>query len=115
MTNKELQEKTAKELQQDPKLVEFVIKHFWDSFRYYITHPELSKKGILINTFLKFKLRKKFIQEKTDQMENNFYKTPGQEMKLKVHKTILQNLENLTKCQDNQASKEEKNQQEKPQ
>jgi len=46
---------TNKELLDIPKeKIEFVINHFWDTLRYYITHPLEAGRGIKVDTFLRF-------------------------------------------------------------
>jgi len=39
----------AEETGLSKKQVDYIIKNFWDSIRYYLTHPLEAKAGILIN------------------------------------------------------------------
>ena len=46
---------TYKELKHIPKKkIDYIINHFWETLRYFITHPLETKKGIKIDGFLKF-------------------------------------------------------------
>ena len=52
---------TSKELGMSEQQVQFIVKTFWDSLRYFLARPLLTKLGILINFFGNFTVRKRAI------------------------------------------------------
>lgn len=54
MTQKELTQLAADELGYDVELIDFVIKNFYKTLRYYLSRPWLCRSGIKVITFIKF-------------------------------------------------------------
>ena len=61
-------------------------KHFWESIRYFLSHPLETKKGILISKFLKIfpKQESLYMAEKTAKVE--FFKELFNEWKRQTEK-----------------------------
>lgn len=50
---------TAEELEISEELVLFTINKFFNTLRYFLKNPELTKRGIIISKYLKFYISKK--------------------------------------------------------
>lgn len=70
--------------------IKIVVKQFWNSVRYYITHPLESKKGILLQPFFKFFIRKynteQFLKRFLEKQNGNI--TPKVEFYQKLLKQL---------------------------
>lgn len=50
----------------EPEDINFIHKFLWQTIGYYLRNPELSRKGIYIEGFLRFALREYYIKKKID-------------------------------------------------
>lgn len=51
----------AMETDTDPEVVKYVIRQFWRRLRYFITNPLETKAGVKVQTFLKFRISERRI------------------------------------------------------
>lgn len=62
---------TAKECQVSDETVKNVHNNLWESIRYYITNPLESRRGIILNEFIKFEIPEERIQNYLDKQRDN--------------------------------------------
>lgn len=93
MGQEEIIKKVAYRTNLPEAQVKLIISHFWQSVKYYISNAQYAKYGILINDYIKIKLRMRMVYKMVYKYEevsaNRKYKSYDEN----YWKDILKNLE----------------------